>query len=70
MYQQIGSWEDRPFDQSPGVSHLVANRHFCDVARARGYSLVYDEMSTAHDVAAFRIAMMRGLSTLLPGPAA
>jgi hypothetical protein len=38
------------------------------VARARGYRLVYDEMSTAHDVAAFRIAMMRGLATLLPGP--
>jgi enterochelin esterase family protein len=70
LYQQIGSWEDRPFDLSPGVSHLVANRHFRDVARARGYSLVYDEMSTAHDVAAFRIAMMRGLATLLPGPAA
>jgi hypothetical protein len=48
------------------VSHLVANRHFRDVAVAKGHHVIYDELSTAHDIAAFRVAALRGLAALLP----
>jgi enterochelin esterase family protein len=66
VYQQIGRLEDGPLQVSPTVSHLAANRHFRDVATANGIELTYEEMGTAHDIAAFRIAVMRGLITLLP----
>ncbi len=67
LYQQIGRLEDAPLSLSPGVSHLVANRHFRDVAIAKGHEVIYDELTTAHDQAAFRVAAMRGLAALLPG---
>ncbi len=67
IYQQIGNLEDGPLSVSPGVSHLVANRHFRDVALAKGLDLDYEELTTAHDIAAFRVAAIRGLATLLPG---
>ncbi len=67
LYQQIGRLEDAPLALSPGVSHLVANRHFRDVAVAKGHEVIYDELTTAHDQAAFRVAAMRGLAALLPG---
>lgn len=65
VYQQIGRFEDGPLSLSPGVSHLDANRNFRDAATAMGIDLTYEEMGTAHDIAAFRIAAMRGLRTLL-----
>lgn len=68
VYQQIGRLEDAPLALSPGVSHLVANRHLRDMARAKGLDLTYEELTTAHDVAAFRVALMRGMETLLPCP--
>lgn len=70
LYQQIGRLEDAPLPFSPGVSHLVANRHFRDVAIAKGHEVVYEETTTAHDLVAFRVALVRGLVALLPGPAA
>jgi enterochelin esterase family protein len=69
IYQQIGRLEDQPLALSPGVSHLVANRHFRDVAIAKGYELHYDELDTAHDICAFREAIVRGLTALLGGGA-
>ncbi len=66
LYQQVGRLEDAPLSLSPGVSHLVANRHFRDVAVAKGHDVIYDELTTAHDLAAFRVAAMRGLGALLP----
>ena len=69
IHQQIGRLEDAPLALSPGVSHLVANRHFRDVAVAKGYRVRYIEDATAHDVVAFRMAAMRGLIDLLPGAA-
>ena len=66
LYQQIGRLEDGPLALSPGVSHLVANRHFHDVAVARGHEVTYEETTTAHDIAAFRVALLRGLAALLP----
>lgn len=65
VYQQIGRLEDGPLSLSPGVSHLDANRNFRDAATTMGIDLTYEEMGTAHDIAAFRIAAMRGLLTLL-----
>ncbi|MEI8237796.1 MAG: alpha/beta hydrolase-fold protein [Actinomycetota bacterium] len=67
IHQQIGNLEDSPLALSPGVSHLVANRHFRDVAVAKGHRVQYIEDTTAHDVVAFRLAAMRGLIDLLPG---
>ena len=69
LYQQIGLLEDAPLSLSPGVSHLVANRHFRDVAVAKGHEVIYEELTTAHDLAAFRVAAMRGLAALLPSGA-
>jgi enterochelin esterase family protein len=66
VYQQIGRLEDGPLSLSPGVSHLDANRHFRDVALAQQFDLRYEEMGTAHDIAAFRVAAMHGLLALLP----
>ena len=69
LYQQIGRLEDAQLSLSPGVSHLVANRHFRDVALARGHEVIYDELTTSHDLAAFRVAALRGLAALLPAGA-
>jgi len=69
LYQQIGRLEDAPLALSPGVSHLVANRHLRDVALAKGHDVIYEELTTAHDLAAFRVAALRGLAALLPGEA-
>jgi enterochelin esterase family protein len=66
LYQQIGRLEDGPLSFAPGVTHLGANRRFRDAALARGYDLQYDELGTAHDVCAFRVATLRGLQHLLP----
>ncbi len=66
IYQQIGRLEDGPLSLSPGVSHLDANRHFRDAVLAQHAQLTYEEMSTAHDIAAFRVAAMHGLLALLP----
>jgi enterochelin esterase-like enzyme len=70
IHQQIGNLEDAPLSLSPGVSHLVANRHFRDVAVAKGHCVQYVEDTTAHDVLAFRLAALRGLIDLLPGATA
>ena len=70
VHQQIGTLEDAPLSLSPGVSHLVANRHFRDVAVAKGHRVQYVEDTTAHDVVAFRLAAIRGLIDLLPGATA
>jgi enterochelin esterase family protein len=67
IYQQIGRLEDHPLSLSPDVNHLEANRHFREVAAAKGHVLHYDETATAHDIAAFRVATMHGLAHLLPG---
>lgn len=67
MYQQIGRLEDGPLPFAPGVTHLGANRRFRDTALARGYDLHYDELTTAHDICAFRVAVVRGLQHLVRG---
>lgn len=66
VYQQIGRLEDGALSLSPGVSHLDANRHFHEVAAAQGCEVTYDEMGTAHDIVAFRVALLRGLRALIP----
>ena len=65
MYQQIGSLEDGPLPFAPGVTHLDANRRFHAAAVARGHDVRYEELTTAHDVCAFRVAVIRGLQHLL-----
>lgn len=65
-YQQIGRLEDGPLSVAPDVTHLAANRRLHEVLAAQGVDVTYDELGTAHDVCAFRVAVMRGLSALLP----
>lgn len=65
-YQQIGRLEDGPLSVAPDVTHLDANRRLHDVLAAQGVDVTYDELGTAHDVCAFRIAVLRGLCALLP----
>jgi enterochelin esterase family protein len=64
-YQQIGRYEDGPLAVAPTVTHLQANRHLHDLLVAQGVDVVYEEMGTAHDVCAFRVAVMHGLRALL-----
>ena len=48
------------------AEHVVTLPHpFRDAAIARGYDLYYDELGTAHDICAFRVATVRGLQHLL-----
>ena len=65
-YQQIGRLEDGPLAVAPDVTHLQANRHLHELLVAQGVDVAYDELGTAHDVCAFRIAALRGLCALLP----
>lgn len=65
-YQQIGRLEDGPLAVAPDVTHLQANRHLHQLLVAQGVDVTYDELGTAHDVCAFRIAVLRGLCALLP----
>ena len=66
LYQQIGRLEDGPLPFAPGCHPpRRANRRFRDAALARGYDLHYDELGTAHDICAFRVATVRGLQHLL-----
>lgn len=65
VYQQIGRLEDGPMAHAPGITHLEANRRFHGAAVARGHDVQYEEMGTAHDICAFRVATLRGLQHLL-----
>ena len=64
-YQQIGRYEDAPLDAAPGVTHLEANRRLHALLVAQGVDVTYEELGTAHDVCAFRLAVMHGLRALL-----
>ena len=64
-YQQIGRLEDDPLSVSPNVSHLEANRNLHALLTEQGVEVTYDELGTAHDVCAFRVAVLRGLQALL-----
>ena len=66
LYQQIGRLEDGPLPMDLRFTHLDANRRFHDAAVARGYDVHYEELGTAHDICAFRVATVRGLQHLLP----
>ncbi len=50
---------------SPNVSHLEANRNLHALLTEQGVEVTYDELGTAHDVCAFRVAVLRGLHGLL-----
>ena len=65
VYQQIGRLDDESPASTPGRTNLAVNRRFRDAAIARGYDLYYDELGTAHDICAFRVATVRGLQHLL-----
>ena len=67
VYQQIGLFEDGPLPDTPGVTHLDANRRFRAALVQQGVEVHYEELSTAHDVCAFRVAVLRGIAALLPG---
>lgn len=65
-YQQIGRLEDGPLAVAPDVTHLQANRNLHELLVTQGVDVTYDELGTAHDVCAFRVAVLRGLCALLP----
>jgi enterochelin esterase-like enzyme len=64
VHLDVGLFEDLPAPNSLTVTNLVANRHFRDVLRARGYSIDYSEFSGGHEFVNWQGSLAAGLIDL------